>query len=65
MKKHPSPLKAIRNHCLDCSDNSAHEVKLCLVEQCNLYPFRFGKNPNRAGLGGDISKAREKLKNTG
>lgn len=43
-----SPIKAIRAKCLECSNDSANEVKLCPVEQCALYPFRFGKNPYRA-----------------
>ena len=45
-----SPLKAIRLKCLDCCCGSAHEVKLCPVEKCPLHHYRFGKNPNRAGL---------------
>jgi hypothetical protein len=39
-----SPLKAIREKCLDCN-GSALEVKLCPCKDCSLYPFRFGKNP--------------------
>lgn len=42
-----SPLKTIRAHCLDCCNGSANEVKLCPVTRCLLYPYRFGKNPNR------------------
>ena len=94
MKKHPSPLKAIRKHCLDCCLGQSIEVKLCgatgcpvhplrhgkkveavnvlktirakcaecsgdeqakncTVEDCNLWPFRTGHNPNRKGLGGN------------
>lgn len=49
-EKRISPLKAIRLKCLDCSCGSSNEVKLCPVEKCPLYPFRLGKNPNRAGL---------------
>jgi len=49
-EKRISPLKAIRLKCLDCSCGSSNEVKLCPAEKCPLYPFRFGKNPNRAGL---------------
>lgn len=49
-EKRISPLKAIRLKCLDCSCGSPNEVKLCPVEKCPLYPFRLGKNPNRAGL---------------
>lgn len=51
--KHTTPLKAIRLKCLDCSCGSAHEVKLCTAEKCPLYPSRLGKNPNRAGIGGN------------
>ena len=39
-----SPLKAIRAKCLDCATD-ATEVRLCPVESCALWPFRFGKNP--------------------
>jgi hypothetical protein len=44
-----SPVKAIRAKCLDCSGDSAKEVKLCTVETCPLHPFRFGKNPFHKG----------------
>lgn len=47
-----TPLKAIREKCLDCCCSSAQEVRLCTCEKCALYQFRFGKNPNRAGIGG-------------
>src|SRR5262245_40670350 len=43
-----SVLKAIRRKCLDCSGGSHAEVADCLVRQCALFPFRFGKNPWRA-----------------
>ena len=49
--KNPSPIKAIRKHCLECSSGSAHEVKNCIITDCPLYPFRLGKNPNRKGIG--------------
>ena len=39
-----SPLKAIREKCLDCN-HTAREVKLCPCTDCALHPFRFGKNP--------------------
>lgn len=40
-----SPLRAIKEHCLDCSNGQKQEVKLCPVTECKLYPFRNGKNP--------------------
>lgn len=52
-EKRISSLKAIRLKCLDCCCGSAHEVKLCTAVKCSLYLFRFGKNPNRAGIGGN------------
>ena len=41
-----TPMKAIREKCLDCSGGSSNEVKLCTATGCALYPFRLGKNPN-------------------
>lgn len=44
--KNITPLKAIRQKCLECSNWSSHEVKLCTCSDCVLFPFRFGKNKN-------------------
>lgn len=46
-----TPLRAIRRNCLDCS-GSPTEVRLCTVEECPLYAFRFGTQPSRRGIGG-------------
>ena len=40
-----SPLKAIRQNCIECCGGSKNEVKLCTITSCPLYAFRFGKNP--------------------
>jgi hypothetical protein len=48
--KNLSPLKAIRKYCLSCEDGSAG-VKDCAIKDCPLYPFRFGTNPARKGIG--------------
>lgn len=45
-EKKLTPMKAIRLKCLDCSNGSSNEVKLCPITRCPLYPFRLGKNPN-------------------
>lgn len=42
-----NPLKVIRLKCLECSNGSANEVKLCPVEKCPLWRYRFGTNPDR------------------
>ncbi len=49
-QKLPTPLKSIRFKCLECCCDSPYEVKLCTATNCPLYPYRFGKNPNRTGL---------------
>lgn len=41
-----TPIKAIRAKCLDCCCGQATEVKLCPANDCSLYPYRMGKNPN-------------------
>ena len=38
-------MKAIRNHCLDCCCGQPKEVRLCPDKNCNLYPYRMGKDP--------------------
>lgn len=42
-----NPVKVIREKCLDCSNGSSNEVKLCPVKNCPLWEWRFGKNPYR------------------
>ena len=39
-----SPLKAIKQFCLECSGDSSSEVKHCPVYRCPLYQYRFGKS---------------------
>ena len=46
-----TPLKAIREKCLDCSGGQPKEVRLCPVTDCPLWPYRMGKNPRRVGIG--------------
>ena len=41
-----TPLKAIRAKCVDCMCGQIREIKLCPIDDCSLYPYRFGKNPN-------------------
>lgn len=47
MENLKSPLKTIREHCLDCCNGAYSEVKLCPCKNCKLWPYRFGRNPNR------------------
>ena len=49
--KNNTPLKSIRKKCLECSGGSPKEVTECHITDCPLFPYRFGKNPKRAGIG--------------
>ena len=42
-----TPLKAIRAKCLDCCCGQSIEVKLCPIDDCPLYAYRFGRGPKR------------------
>jgi hypothetical protein len=42
-----SPLRTIRQHCLECGGTS-NEVRLCPCINCRLYPYRLGCDPRRA-----------------
>ena len=57
-KKRLTPVKAIREKCLDCCCGSANEVKLCTIERCALWPYRFGKNPHHREM---TQEEKEKL----
>lgn len=46
-----TPLKAIRRKCLDCCNGSRSEVRKCEDTDCSLFPYRFGHNPRRSGIG--------------
>ena len=45
MKLKQTPMRAIRSKCLECSGGSAKEVRVCPVEKCPLYAYRFGHRP--------------------
>ena len=44
-------VKVFRKFCLECMGGSARMVEECEKENCPIYPYRFGKNPARAGVG--------------
>jgi hypothetical protein len=46
--KTPSPLEAIRAHCLWCGNGSAGEVRLCTSKSCSHWAYRFGRKPTAA-----------------
>lgn len=40
-----SPLRAIRQFCIQCSGDSPREAYNCPEEKCVLHPFHRGTNP--------------------
>ena len=46
-----TPLRALRNRCMDCCNWSTQEVKLCPAEDCAAWPFRLGRDPSKGGHG--------------
>ncbi len=58
------PLRAIRLKCVDCSAGQPKEVRLCQSDECPLFLYRFGKNPNRSGKGGFSRKSPTQLEIT-
>lgn len=49
-KGRPS-VKLIRRFCVECMQGSPKLVSECPSTNCSLFKFRFGRNPNRAGIG--------------
>jgi hypothetical protein len=45
--KAKSPLRAIRERCLDCCCDQPSEVRKCTAVHCPSWPFRMGTNPFR------------------
>lgn len=44
-------LKAIRHKCIDCCVGQFGEVRLCPRQTCDLWPFRFGMDPEPSKTG--------------
>ncbi len=40
-----TPMKAIRQKCLECSCGQIKEVRLCPIKTCALYEYRMGHRP--------------------
>jgi len=46
-----TPVRAIRQKCSECA-GAPRAATHCEKEDCPLYPYRTGRNPARAGIGG-------------
>lgn len=40
-----TPVKAIRAKCFDCTCGQSKEIRLCVIKNCPLYPYRMGHRP--------------------
>lgn len=45
-----TPIRAIRQKCLDCCCWQKQEVKLCPSKDCPLHPYRLGHRPPKKPL---------------
>ena len=49
-KGRPS-IQLIRKKCVECMGNDRNAITECSMITCPLYPYRFGTNPARKGIG--------------
>jgi hypothetical protein len=42
-----TPIKAIREKCLDCTCQQPKEIRLCTKTDCALWPYRMGRRPTQ------------------
>jgi hypothetical protein len=51
-----TPLRAIKEHCLECVGWQVKEVQQCTGSKCWLYPFRFGRDKSKKTIVGEHLK---------
>lgn len=61
-----TPIKSIREKCLECMCQQSQEVKCCTILDCSLWMYRFGKRPNPKNpyLAKHFFKGKENLTST-
>ena len=45
------PVKVFRKFCIECMNGQRSLIAKCPTKICNIFPYRFGKNPARSGVG--------------
>ena len=55
--KYRTPVKAIREYCIDCACGSLSEVRLCPRISCPLYGYRMGKRPKKTAVTGGTQQS--------
>lgn len=57
------PVKVFRAFCKHCLGGQGSFIKNCSSIHCRIYPYRFGTNPSRQGIGRKgVQIGRESLK---
>lgn len=56
MKREITPLRAIRQHCIECCNGDKTEVRLCDITRCALHGFRMGHKPKEEGDGEPVEE---------
>jgi hypothetical protein len=59
--KPQTPMRSIRTKCLECAGGQRGLVRHCDSKECSLHIYRFGKNPNRAGIGNKNAQIYRKI----
>lgn len=55
-----TPIKSIRAYCVQhCMYGQVSEVRRCTCSECQLFPYRLGRDPARAGKGGNPPAAKK------
>jgi len=57
-----TPMRRIRLKCLDCMCGSAFEVKMCIDEDCVLWPVRSGRKVSKGPARTRTPKQEEALR---
>lgn len=66
IEKDLNPIRAIRAKCMQCGNYQTKEIEKCPCEDCALWHFRLGKNPDRKPLSEErINALRERAKTSG
>lgn len=47
MPKLRTPIRAIREKCLDCTCDQIKEIRECPTTECSLWPYRMAKRPSK------------------
>ncbi len=51
VERSKTPLRAIREKCIECSGDNRAEAANCQVSDCALFIYRMGTNPRRRRVG--------------